>query len=183
MLKCQNVRCKKICQDLPKIWAKSVEISPDLSKSTQICQDPSRSVEIWPDQSRSYEICLIMPIKLSKCQSNCHNIKSHVLSECVQINLAHRLGTNFQYFLFTLACASSKLWEFVWEGWLMEASEYKIGCFFGQRPNQPGNISQYIGSTRQVQIYRNLSDPFSGRLETFIILVFNVVLQNISQLE
>ena len=44
----------------------------NLSRSAQICWDIPRSVEIRPDQSRSYEICLI----ISKCQSNCHNIKS-----------------------------------------------------------------------------------------------------------
>ena len=53
-----------------------------------------RSVEIRPDQSRSYEICLI----ISKCQSNCHNIKCQCF-QSVWIRLAHRLYSDFQYFL------------------------------------------------------------------------------------
>ena len=87
----------------------SVEICPDLLRFNQICQDPSRSVKIRPNQSRSYEICLIM----SKCQPNCQNVNkivrmsiklsnvtiSNVMCyQIVQIKLAHRLCTDFQYF-------------------------------------------------------------------------------------
>ena len=71
------------------------QICPDMLRSPHIFGDPSRSVKIQPDQSRSYEICLIMSKCQPNCQnvnqfvkmsielSNCHNIKCHVLSECV----------------------------------------------------------------------------------------------------
>ena len=88
---------------------RSVEIS-----QIQICPDLlnlPRSVKIRPDQSRSYEICLIM----SKCQPNCQNVNkivrmsiklsnvtiSNVMCyQIVQIKLAHRLCTDFQYFFY-----------------------------------------------------------------------------------
>ena len=52
MLKCQNVRCKKICQDLLR-YVKMSKCQSNYQNVNQIVK---------------------MSIKLSKCQSNCQNV-------------------------------------------------------------------------------------------------------------
>ena len=88
------VRSQQILSDLNR----SCQISTDLVRSQQISSDLKRSCQVSsdlasPDQSKSDNFK--MSIKLSFV-----TISSVMLYQCVLINLAHRLCTDFQYFCF-----------------------------------------------------------------------------------